>query len=103
MDGCSRQVSARNRPRTGGMVCSPARMWAKAETSVPSGWLPCVGWSSCCGSPINTTVFAACETASTFASDICAAFVHEEDIQGVGGILPGPEPCSATAYLDVRT
>src|SRR5690606_25065158 len=46
---------------------------SSAETSVPSGWLPCVGCSSCCGSPSKTSVLHACDTASTLASAICAA------------------------------
>src|SRR5207253_2960295 len=32
-----------------------------------------IGRSSCCGSPISTRLFAACDTASTSASPICPA------------------------------
>ena len=45
-----------------------------------SVWLPCIGWSSCWGSPISTTVFAAA-TASVGEGHL-GRFIDEEDVEG---------------------
>ena len=52
---------------------APPRRWASADRSAPGGWVPCIGWSSCCGSPSSTRLSVARETATTLASEIWPA------------------------------
>ena len=57
--GACRQVCARKRPRSGGIVWRAAEQVLQRRCSAPGGWLPLTGWSSCCGSPSSTRFRAA--------------------------------------------
>ena len=57
----------------GGIVAASPSTWASADRSAPGGWVPCSGWSSCCGSPSRTRLSVARAIATTLASEIWPA------------------------------
>ena len=73
MSGCSLQVCSRNKPAIGLDRLPAAQQMIQGRDGGAVRVTSCIGCSSCCGSPISTSPAAAGETASTLASDICAA------------------------------
>ncbi len=71
--GCNLQLTGKRKPISSGIVFLPFSRCSSADFSAPSGWLPCKGRSSCCGSPSRTKALADCETARTSAKDIWPA------------------------------
>ena len=72
------------------------RMWSRAETSVPSGWLPWMGCSSCRGSPRRTTLRRGLRYREHIRQAHLRGLVHEQNIDRLVKFWARPEPrCTA--------